>query len=85
MNHRALFIGGPIDGQERVLREQRQQIVIEDRSPTPTMPRRTVGYHCVHDFKTPEGVVLVYSLWDVATTLLHLWNCYTNDEYVQPA
>jgi hypothetical protein len=81
MTYRALFIGGPIDGQERVLQVAWQNIVVSDRQPTPTTPRRTVTYHWVHDFETPEGLVLVYSLWDAATTLLHLWAHYTEHRY----
>lgn len=83
MTYRALFIGGPIDGQERVLQvdQPRQHIVVQEQRPTPWRPGRAVTYRWVHDFQTPEGMVLVYSTWDLGTMLIHLWNRYTENRY----
>lgn len=65
---RALFFGGPIDGQERVLR------VTADR-----LDVNGVIYHRLFAFGIPE--VFIYSVWDVTETLLHCWNRYTGDKY----
>ncbi len=72
MNHRALFIGGPIDGQERVLQVTSDRIRVKD-----------VTYTRLFAFGSPQ--VFVYSTWDTSETLLHLWNRYTGGKYADPA
>ena len=78
MRFRALFIGGPVDGQERVLATERARIDVADCAPTPVTPRRTVTYRLLFTFGTPK--TLVYSLWDRAATLVHVWNRYVGDD-----
>jgi len=68
MTHRALFIGGAVDGQERVLSAAYPRICT---------PGAT--YYRLFAFGSPP--VFVYSVWDVSKTLLHLWNRYTGDKY----
>jgi hypothetical protein len=79
MRFRALFVGGPVDGQERVLARERARIDVADRAPTPVIPGRTVTYRLLFAFGTPT--TLVYSLWDRATTLVHVWNRYVRDDH----
>jgi hypothetical protein len=83
MTYRALFIGGPIDGQERVLQVEvpLRMITVPEYSTQSWTLNHYVTYRLIHDFKTPEDTVLVYSLWDLGTTLLHLWNHYTGGKY----
>ena len=69
--HRALFIGGPIDGQERVLRVTTATIRVE-----------AVVYQRLFAFGIPQ--VFIYSVYDVAETLLQLWNRYTGGKYADP-
>jgi hypothetical protein len=71
MRYRALFIGGPVDGQERVLPHCNQFIGVRC---TPT-----VTYRRLFAFGEPQ--TLVYSLYDVEETLNRLWDRYTGGRY----
>jgi len=71
LNNRALFIGGPIDGQERLV-----------RATTMTLRVEAVAYQRLFAFGEQ---IFIYSVCDVAETLLHLWNRYTGGKYADPA
>lgn len=84
---RALFIGGPIDGQERVLRDAVSVISIASHhqsdkvrlfNPQPVPPPEptyeVIDYHLLFAFGSPE--IFIYSIWDITPTLLHLWKNY---------
>jgi hypothetical protein len=68
MSYRALFIGGPIDGQERVLTADHPHI---------SVPAAT--YRLLFAFGVPK--TLVYSVWDVTETFSHVWHHYTGGKY----
>lgn len=72
MKHRALFIGGPLDGQERVLQVPASEIKVSTRLTT-TLYRRLFAFNEPHEF--------VYSVWDVAETLNYLWTHYARRKH----
>mgnify|MGYP001138409570 CR=1 FL=1 len=61
MRIRALFIGGPVDGQERVL-----------ESCPPIIDCTTVRYSRLHVL----GATAIYSLHDLEETLNRVWDRY---------
>jgi len=67
MTYRALFVGGPLDAQERVLTAAEQHIAVMGG----------FTYSLLHCFETPAGPVLLYSIWDVVITLSVMWDQYT--------
>jgi hypothetical protein len=69
LRFRALFIGGPVDGQERVLVHRNQHIGIRDQQ-------------CVYRllFVFGEPATLIYSLYDTAETLSRLWHRYAEED-----
>jgi hypothetical protein len=69
---KAFFIGGPIDGQERILQVPSSHIDVAG-----------VAYNRLFAFDEP--VVFIYSTWDVSKTLFHLWHHYTDGKYVDSA
>jgi hypothetical protein len=68
MSYRALFIGGPIDGQERVLAADHPQINLA-----------AATYRRLFAVGVPT--TLVYSVWDVTETVNHVWHHYTGGRY----
>jgi hypothetical protein len=64
MKFRALFIGGPVDGQERVL----------DTCP-PTIDCTTVRYSRLHVL----GATVIYSLHSLEETWNRVWNRYAGE------
>ena len=71
MNYRALFIGGPVDGQERVLPHRNRFIGVKGEP------------QCVYRrlFAFGEPHTLVYSLYDSAETLNRLWQRYAGEDH----
>lgn len=69
MRYRALFIGGAVDGQERVLPHCNRLIGIRGEP------------QCVYQllFAFGEPHTLVYSLYDIAETLNRLWQRYSGE------
>jgi len=65
MRYRALFIGGPIDGQERVLNADYQRITISE----------TAVYVLLFAYGCEK--TLIYSVWNIEETLNRVWNHYT--------
>jgi len=65
---RSLFIGGPIDGQERVLQVPASRIWVDKAC-----------YYRLFAFGSPQ--VFVYSVWNMTHTIMHLWNKYTGGRY----
>ncbi len=70
MRYRALFIGGPADGQERILVHCSSLIGVRDR------PR------CVYRllFAFGEMHTLVYSLYGIEETMNRLWHRYSGED-----
>ena len=73
MRFRALFIGGPVDGQERVLAGDYRQVQVPSRG-TPECVYRLL-------FTFGESRTLVYSLYDIEETLDRLWHRYAGESY----
>ena len=73
MGFRALFIGGSVDGQERVLASDHRQIQVPSRG-TPQCVYRLL-------FAFGEPHTLVYSLYGVEETLSRLWRCYAGEDH----
>jgi hypothetical protein len=72
MTYRALFIGGAVDGQERVLAADYGRIQIPARTTPPVI------YRLLFPFGKPR--TLVYSMYDVETTLNRLWHRYAGED-----
>lgn len=70
MRYRALFIGGVVDGQERVLPHRNRLIGIRGE------PKCV--YRLLFAFGEPH--TLVYSLYDIAETLNRLWHRYAGED-----
>lgn len=70
MKYRALFIGGPADGQERLLLHCSSLIGVRDRP------------QCVYRllFAFGEAHTLVYSLYDIEETMSRLWQRYSGED-----
>lgn len=68
VNVRALFIGGPFDGQERVLPVETVTVQVGD-----------VVYQRLSILDASQ--VCVYSVEAGEATLLRLWNCYSGGKY----
>jgi hypothetical protein len=64
MRFRALFIGGPVDGQERVL-----------NACPPTIDCTTVRYSRLHVI----GATAIYSLLSLEETLNRVWDRYAGE------
>ena len=73
MRFRALFIGGPVDGQERVLAGDYRQVQVPSRG-TPECVYRLL-------FAFGESHTLVYSLYDIEETLDRLWHRYAGESH----
>jgi hypothetical protein len=73
MRFRALFIGGPVDGQERVLASDHPQVQVAGRG-TPQCVYRLL-------FAFGESCTLVYSLYGVEETLNRLWRRYAGEDH----
>jgi hypothetical protein len=73
MRFRALFIGGPVNGQERVLAGDYRQVQVPSRG-TP---------ECVYQllFAFGESHTLVYSLYNIEETLNRLWHRYAGEDH----
>ena len=71
MNYRAIFIGGSVDGQERVLPHCNRSISIRGEP--------QCVYHHILTFGEPH--TLVYSLYDIAETLNRLWHRYAGEDH----
>lgn len=67
MNYRALFIGGPIDGQERVTQQAVDEIAALG-------PQGENKYRLLFMFGDNE---ILYSVYDVARTLELLFDSYS--------
>ena len=70
MRYRALFIGGRVDGQERVLVHRNRYIGLRDQP------------QCVYRllFAFGEPRTLVYSLYGVEETMNRLWHRYAGED-----
>lgn len=86
MKYRALFIGGPLDGQEKILREA--TLIVEYASEPHLVEPIRLGaattYTCIYyqrlfAFGSPQ--VFIYSVWDAVETLEHVWHQYTGGRY----
>jgi hypothetical protein len=73
MRFRALFIGGPVDGQERVLAGDYRQVQVPSRG-TPECVYRLL-------FAFGESRTLVYSLYSIEETLDRLWLRYVEESH----
>ena len=73
MRFRALFIGGPVDGQERVLAGDYRQVRVPSRG-TPECVYRLL-------FAFGESHTLVYSLYSIEETLDRLWHRYAGESH----
>ena len=73
MRFRALFIGGPVDGQERVLAGDYRQVQVPSRG-TPECVYRLL-------FAFGESHTLVYSLYGIEETLDRLWHRYVGESH----
>jgi hypothetical protein len=71
MKYRALFVGGAVDGQERVLPHCNGFISIRGQP--------QCVYHRLFAFGEPA--TLVYSLYDIAETLNRLWHRYAGEDH----
>jgi hypothetical protein len=71
VRYRALFIGGPVDGQERVLVHRNPYIRIRDQP--------QCVYRLLFAFGEPQ--TLVYSLYGVEETLKRLWHRYAGEDH----
>ena len=71
LRFRALFIGGPVDGQERVLAHRNRLIGVRCEP------------QCVYRllFVFGESHTLIYSLYDIAETLNRLWHRYAGEDH----
>lgn len=69
---RALFIGGPVDGQERVLAGDYARIQIPGRGEPQHVYRLLFAYG--------TQTTLVYSLYGVDETLNRLWHRYSGED-----
>lgn len=73
MRFRGLFVGGVLDGQERVLAGDYGRI----RVPSRGNPQHV--YRLLFAFGTPA--TLVYSLYGVKETLGRLWHRYSGEDH----
>ncbi len=71
MKFRALFIGGPVDGQERVLPHCNQSVGVRGAS--------QITYRRLFAFGEPR--TLVYSLYGIEETLNRLWHRYAGEDH----
>lgn len=77
MKYRALFIGGPIDGQERVLADTRLLIMVRSQADWQSLP---VDY--TYNLLSIYGNgVLIYSVYSLEETMNRLWHHYTGGKY----
>ncbi len=91
MRYRALFIGGPIDGQERVLSADHSHITVPVGRPPcvcetagrPPCVCETVVYVLL--FAYGREKTLIYSVWNIEETLNRIWTHYTGGRYAHPA
>jgi len=69
VKYRALFVGGPVDGQERVLVHRNRYVGMRDDP------------QCVYRllFAFGEPHTLVYSLYAIEETLNRLWHRYAEE------
>ena len=72
MKFRALFVGGVVDGQERVLAGDYARIQVPSRGD----PQHV--YRLLFAFGEPP--TLVYSLYGVEETLNRLWHRYSGED-----
>jgi hypothetical protein len=72
MKYRAIFIGGPLDGQERVLAGDYGLINVPSRGPPAVTYRLLFGYG--------QMPTLIYSLCDIEETLNRLVNRYMGED-----
>ena len=68
-----MFVGGPVDGQERVLAGGYARIQVPSRGE----PQHV--YHLLFAFGKPA--TLVYSLYGVEETLNRLWHRYSGEDH----
>ena len=68
-----MFVGGPVDGQERVLAGDYAHIQVPSRGE----PQHV--YHLLFAFGKPA--TLVYSLYGVEETLNRLWHRYSGEDH----
>jgi len=71
MRFRALFIGGPVDGQERILPHGNEHVAT--RCTPPVVYRRV--------FVVGQSNTLIYSVYGLEETLNRLWNRYTGENH----
>lgn len=69
MKYRALFISGPVDGQERLLPHCNRYIAVSGQC----------VYRLLFAFGEPH--TLVYSLFGVEETLNRLWHRYAGEDH----
>jgi len=74
VRYRALFVGGPVDGQERVLSTALPEIRVRERASDDI-----VTYRLVFAFGEPR--TLVYSLYSVEETMNRLWHRYSGEDH----
>ena len=72
MRFRALFVGGVVDGQERVLAGDYGRIRVPNRGEPQCV------YRLLFAFGKPT--TLVYSLYDLEETLNRLWHRYSEED-----
>jgi hypothetical protein len=70
MRFRALFVGGPVDGQERVLPHCNQYVGVRGTSDV---------YRRLFTFGMPR--TFVYSLYDIEETMNRLWHRYAGEDH----
>ena len=73
MRFRALFIGGPVDGQERVLAGDYRQVQVPSRGTPECVYRLLLAFG--------ESHTLVYSLYSIEETLDRLWHRYVGESH----
>jgi hypothetical protein len=73
MRFRALFCGGPVDGQERVLAGDYGRIQV----PSQGQPQHV--YRLLFAFGKPT--TLIYSLYGVEETFNRLWHRYSGEDH----
>jgi len=84
MRYRALFIGGSVDGQERLLNDCPPTISVPVSTPpcVSTRCRRAPVEIQQYTLLLTIDTTLLYSTDNVEETLNRLWNHYTGDRYV---
>jgi len=74
MRYRALFVSGPVDGQERVFDSLRSTVEVRG-------PKATVVYGLRYRYGRGRMETLVYSLLDFDETLDLLWSRYAGEDH----